>query len=82
MELLIKVAGVDNVLFASEMLGGVTTVDPTTGRYFDDNKPCLDAITWLTEEDRKKVFEENAKKAYPRLGQLLEQRQKGKTVGA
>jgi 4-oxalmesaconate hydratase len=82
MELLIKVAGVDNVLFASEMLGGVTTVDPTTGRYFDDNKPCLDAITWLTEEDRKKVFEENARKAYPRLGQLLEQRRKGKIVDA
>lgn len=81
MELLIKVAGVDNILFASEMLGGVTTVDRTTGRYFDDNKPCLDAITWLTEEDRKKIFEENAKKAYPRLGPLLEQRQKDKTVG-
>ena len=44
MEMLIKVVGVDNILFASEMLGGVTTIDPTTGRFFDDNKPCLDAI--------------------------------------
>src|SRR5688572_4609251 len=48
MELLLKVVGVNNILFASEMLGGVTTVDPATGRYFDDNKPCLDAVTWLT----------------------------------
>jgi 4-oxalmesaconate hydratase len=72
MELLIKVAGVDNVLFASEMLGGVTTIDPRTGRYFDDNKPSLDAITWLTAQDRKKIFEDNVKKAYPRLGPLLE----------
>ena len=44
MELLIKVVGVDNVMFASEMLGGVTTIDPLTGRLFDDNKPCLDAL--------------------------------------
>jgi predicted TIM-barrel fold metal-dependent hydrolase len=76
MELLLQVAGVDNVLFASEMLGGVTTVDPKTGRYFDDNKPALDAIAWLTEDDRKKIFEENAKRAYPRLGPILEKRRK------
>jgi 4-oxalmesaconate hydratase len=74
MELLVKVVGVDNVLFASEMLGGVTTIDPDTGRYFDDNKPCLDRIPWLTEQDRRKIFEENAKRAYPRLGALLQQR--------
>ena len=49
MEMLIKVVGVDNVMFASEMLGGVTTVDPKTGRFFDDNKPCVDAIGWLTD---------------------------------
>jgi 4-oxalmesaconate hydratase len=74
MELLVKVVGIDNVIFASEMLGGVTTIDPRTGRYFDDNKPCLDGIAWLTEQDRAKVFEENVKKAYPRLGPILEQR--------
>jgi 4-oxalmesaconate hydratase len=76
MELLIKVVGVDNVMFASEMLGGVTTVDPRTGRFFDDNKPCLDAISWLTDEDRKKIFEENVRRAYPRVGPYLEQRAK------
>jgi 4-oxalmesaconate hydratase len=74
MEMLIRVVGVDNVLFASEMLGGVTTVDPKTGRFFDDNKPCLDAIAWLGEEDRRKICEENVKKAYPRLGPILERR--------
>jgi 4-oxalmesaconate hydratase len=73
MELLIKVVGVDNVLFASEMLGGVTTIDPKTGRYFDDNRPCLDAITWLSDGDRKKIYEGNVTKAYPRLGPILEQ---------
>ena len=74
MELLLEVAGVDNVMFASEMLGGVTTIDPKTGRWFDDNKPCLDAIGWLTDDDRLKLFERNVVKAYPRLGPILERR--------
>jgi 4-oxalmesaconate hydratase len=82
MEMLIRVVGVDNVLFASEMLGGVTTVDPRTGRYFDDNKPSVDAIAWLTEADRKKIFEENAKKAYPRLAAALAARRGENAVGA
>ena len=78
MEMLIRVVGVDNIVFASEMLGGVTTVDPKTGRFFDDNKPCVDAIDWLAAEDRRKIFEENVKNAYPRLGRILEQRCKNK----
>jgi len=67
METLIKVVGVDNVLFASEMIGAVNAIDPKTGRWFDDNKPYIDAIEWLTGEDRKKIFEENARKVYPRV---------------
>jgi len=74
MHLLVKVAGVDNVMFASEMLGGVTTTDPLTGRMFDDNKPCLDALDWLTGDDRRKIFEGNVRKAYPRLNAALERR--------
>lgn len=74
MEMLLRVAGVDNVVFASEMLGGVTIVDPRTGRYFDDHRPCLDAIAWLSEADRAKVYEHNALKAYPRLGPILARR--------
>lgn len=76
LEMLIKVVGVDNVLFASEMLGGVNTTDPRTGRSFDDHKPALDSIGWLTDADRKKIYEDNARKAYPRLGPLLDQRRK------
>ena len=74
MHLLVKVAGVDNVMFASEMLGGVTTKDPLTGRMFDDNRPCLDALDWLTEDDRRKIYEANVRKAYPRLNAALERR--------
>jgi 4-oxalmesaconate hydratase len=71
MEMLIKVAGVDRIIFASEMLGGVNTTDPATGRSFDDNRRFIDGVTWLTEQDRKKIFEENARRAYPRLAAVV-----------
>lgn len=72
MELLLKVVGVDNVLFASEMLGGVNTTDPRTGRSFDDNRPYLDSIAWLSAADKAKIYDANARKAYPRLGAILD----------
>ena len=71
LELLLKVAGIDNVLFASEMIGAVNAIDPQTGRYFDDLKPTIDEIDWLTDEDRTKLFEGNVKHVYPRLKQHL-----------
>jgi 4-oxalmesaconate hydratase len=74
MDMLVRVVGVDNIVFASEMLGGVTTVDPQTGRFFDDNKPLMDSVASLTDADREKIFEGNARKAYPRLGPLLDAR--------
>jgi 4-oxalmesaconate hydratase len=74
MDMLVRVVGVDNIVFASEMLGGVTTIDPQTGRFFDDNRPFMDAVAGLTDADRKKIFEDNARKAYPRLGPLLDAR--------
>jgi 4-oxalmesaconate hydratase len=78
MKMLVNVVGVDNIIFASEMLGGVNAVDPKTGRSFDDNQPFLDALASLTEEDRKKILEDNAKKAYPRLGAILERRRESR----
>ena len=72
MELLIKIVGVDRLVFASEMLGGVPTIDPNTGRWFDDNKPLLDEIAWLSADDRQKIFEDNVKAAYPRLRAVMD----------
>lgn len=73
-ELLTKVVPVDNILFASEMIGAVKGVDPETGHYFDDTKRYLDAIPWLSDGDRRKLFEGNARKVYSRLDANLSRR--------
>ncbi len=65
-ELLLKVIPVDNIIFGSEMVGAVRGIDPRTGQYYDDTKRYIDAIP-LAEGDRKKLFEGNAFKVYPRL---------------
>ena len=42
-DLLTKVIPVDNVLFASEMIGAVRGIDPETGHYYDDTKRYIEA---------------------------------------
>ena len=63
-ELLLKVVPADNILFASEMVGAVRGIDPETGHYFDDTKRYVDAVAWLGEGDKRKIFSENARKVY------------------
>ena len=69
-ELLFKVISVDNLLFASEMIGAVRGKDPDTGFFFDDTKRYVDALQ-LSEDERHKVFEANARRVYPRLDARL-----------
>jgi 4-oxalmesaconate hydratase len=66
-DLLTKVVPTDNILFASEMVGAVKGNDPKTGHGFDDTKRYVDKAAGLTDADRKKIFEGNAYRAYPRL---------------
>lgn len=70
-ELLTKVVPVDNILFASEMIGAVKGIDPETGHYFDDTKRYLDVIPWLSDGDRRNIFEGNARKVFSRLDAKL-----------
>jgi 4-oxalmesaconate hydratase len=67
MELLIKRIGVDNVLFATEMFGAVNAIDPKTGRNFEDLVPIFKSIDWLSDDDRQKITEGNAKKIFSRM---------------
>ena len=66
-EVLFKVIPLDNILFASEMVGAVKGIDPETGYYFDDTKRYVDAIPGLSDQDRRKIFEGNARKVFSRL---------------
>ena len=76
-ELMAKVIPVDNILFASEMLGAVKGIDPETGHYFDDTKRYIDQVSWLNDADRRKIYEDNARRVYPLLDRRLKRRKKG-----
>jgi 4-oxalmesaconate hydratase len=65
-ELLLKIVPADNILFGSEMVGAVRGIDPETGFHWDDTKRYIDALG-LSEGDRRKLFELNARRVYPRL---------------
>jgi 4-oxalmesaconate hydratase len=65
-ELLLKVIPEDNILFGSETFGAVKGIDPRTGQHYDDTKKYLDALP-LSETTRRKIFETNAYRVYPRL---------------
>ncbi|MBV8085825.1 MAG: amidohydrolase [Chloroflexi bacterium] len=75
MDLLFKVIGIDNIMFASEMIGAVRGKDPETGEYFDDTKRYVDALN-LKTKDQHKVFEGTARRVFPRLDRLLKKRGK------
>jgi len=74
-ELMTKVIPVDNILFASELLGAVKGIDPETGHHYDDTKRYFDQLK-LDETAQYKIFEGNARRVYPRLDKFLTARGK------
>jgi 4-oxalmesaconate hydratase len=70
-DLLTKVIPVDNILFASEMIGAVRGIDPETGHYYDDTKRYIEASTIVVGDDRHKIYEGNARRVFPRLDAAL-----------
>jgi 4-oxalmesaconate hydratase len=66
-DLLLKVVPIDNILFASEMVGAVRGVDPESGHYYDDTKRYIDASS-LSPADKQKIFEGNIRRVFRRMG--------------
>ena len=66
-DLLARVIPARNILFASEMVGAVRGVDPETGHHYDHTRRYVDATPHLDDAARGMVFEENARRVYPRL---------------
>jgi 4-oxalmesaconate hydratase len=73
-DLLTKVIPVENILFASEMIGAVRGVDPETGFNYDDTKRYIEASTLLTPAQKAMVYEGNARRVYPRLDAALKKK--------
>jgi 4-oxalmesaconate hydratase len=63
---LLSVIPVDNILFASEMVGAVRSIDPETGFYFDDTRRYIEAAA-LTDAERTKIYDTNIRRVFPRL---------------
>jgi OH-DDVA meta-cleavage compound hydrolase len=61
LRLLIKTMGPDRCLFGAECPGVGSTVNPATGRTFDDIKPMIDSFDWLTAAQKHGIFADNAR---------------------
>ncbi|HET9131680.1 MAG TPA: amidohydrolase family protein [Terriglobia bacterium] len=71
LDLLMKIVPIDNILFGSEMVGAVRGIDPETNQYYDDTKKYIDKQSWISDADKKKIFEGNARKVYPRINKKI-----------
>ena len=70
-DLMAKVIPIENILFASEMVGAVRGIDPETGHFFDDTKRYVDGVSWLDDEERRQIFEGNTRRVFSRLDARL-----------
>jgi 4-oxalmesaconate hydratase len=71
LELLLRTVGPDRVLFGTERPGSGSAMNPDTGHHFDDLKPVIDKIDFLSDADREAIYEDNARTVFPRLAQRL-----------
>lgn len=67
LELLFKIVGPERCLFGTERPGAGSKVDPRTGRWYDDVRPVIESIEWLTVEDKEMIFHKNAQKVFSRF---------------
>jgi len=70
-DLLTQVIPVKNIMFASEMIGAVRGIDPETGHYYDDTKRYIESTPNLNADERRQVFEGNARRVFSRLDTQL-----------
>ena len=64
LKLLIDTVGPERCLFGAECPGVGSTVNPETGRTFDDIGPIIQSFTWLNDAQKKMIFEDNARRLF------------------
>lgn len=67
LELLFKICGADRCLLGTERPGSGGAIDPRTGRSMEDFRYIIDRLESLSDEDRKLIYEDNARKVFPRF---------------
>ncbi|MDB5028750.1 MAG: amidohydrolase [Candidatus Eremiobacteraeota bacterium] len=71
LELLFKEIGAERCLFGTEKPGSGSAPDPLTGRDYDDTRPVIESIEFLTAEQKHAIFEGNARRVFSRLESLV-----------
>lgn len=67
LEAAIKQRGVAQIAFGTEAPGSGTAVRPDTGRTSDDLVPVIDGFTFLTREDKQRIFHDTPLRVVPGL---------------
>jgi 4-oxalmesaconate hydratase len=67
LEHLLRIVGTDHCLLGTERPGSGGGISLETGRPMDDFKYTIDRLASLTDADRKKIYEDNARVVFPRL---------------
>jgi 4-oxalmesaconate hydratase len=60
-------------LFGTEKPGTGSARDPISGRDYDDMKPVIESIAWLTAEQKANIFECNCRRVYNKAFRTDEQ---------
>ena len=61
LRLLIETVGADRCMYGAECPGVGSSVNPKTGKTFDDIVPVIKSFDWLSDGDKKMIFEDNAR---------------------
>lgn len=67
LDLLFKVVGPERCLFGTERPGAGSKVDPRTGKWYDDVRPLIEGIPWLTVNQKEQIFHKNAEQVFSRF---------------
>jgi 4-oxalmesaconate hydratase len=70
LELLFKEVGWERCVFGTEKPGSGSAIDPTTGRDYDDIRPVIESIDFLSTDAKTAIFEGNARSLFSRLNVL------------
>jgi 4-oxalmesaconate hydratase len=82
LDLLFKIVGTDRCMFGTENPGTGSFRWPRSGKMLDDTRPLIESIDWLTEQDKKNIFEDVAKKVFTRFGKTQAAKNDGKASAA